>query len=80
VGDPCPPSRLRQHYAAFRIAERLLELLKPITSDTGQEGDDVGVSQVGGVLNQPGGGEQDASSAFIARTTTLTRRSSGRHR
>ena len=25
---------LRQHYATFRIAERLLELLKPITSGT----------------------------------------------
>jgi len=32
---------LRQHYSTFRIAERLLELLKPITSGTGQDGDDV---------------------------------------
>jgi len=31
---------LRQHYSTFRIAERLLELLKPIGSEAGQEDGD----------------------------------------
>jgi Plasmid pRiA4b ORF-3-like protein len=40
-GGPWAFLELRQHYSAFRIADRLLELLKPITSGAGQEGDDV---------------------------------------
>jgi Plasmid pRiA4b ORF-3-like protein len=40
-GGPWAFLELRQHYSAFRIADRLLELLKPITSVAGQEGDDV---------------------------------------
>ena len=39
-GGPWAFLELRQHYSAFRIAERLLELLKPLTSDDGQDEDD----------------------------------------
>jgi hypothetical protein len=40
-GGPWAFLELRQHYSVFRVADRLLELLKPLTSGTGQEGDDV---------------------------------------
>ena len=33
---------LRQHYSAFRIAQRLLELLKPLTVADDRRGDDDG--------------------------------------
>src|SRR6266852_9801344 len=43
-GGPWAFLELRQHYSAFRIAQRLLELLTPITFGAGQEedGDDDG--------------------------------------
>jgi len=39
-GGPWAFLELRQHYSMFRIADRLLELLKPIWSEAGQEDDD----------------------------------------
>src|SRR6266702_1121442 len=39
-GGPWAFLELRQHYSALRIAEWLLELLKPLTSDDGQDEDD----------------------------------------
>jgi hypothetical protein len=39
-GGPWAFLELRQHYSAFHIAQRLLELLKPVTSGAGQDDDD----------------------------------------
>src|SRR5712692_2268674 len=39
-GGPWAFLELRQHYSAFRIAQRLLELLKPITVADDRRGDD----------------------------------------
>jgi hypothetical protein len=40
---------LRQHYSAFRIIQRLLELLKPITVADDRRGDDDGNEHDDGV-------------------------------
>jgi len=41
-GGPWAFLELRQHYSAFRIAQRLLELLKPVTVADDRCGDDDG--------------------------------------
>ena len=42
-GGPWAFLELRQHYAVFRIADRLLELLKPLTAAAERRGDNDGV-------------------------------------
>jgi hypothetical protein len=39
-GGPWAFLELRQHYSVFHVAERLLELLKPVTSDDGHGEDE----------------------------------------